>query len=238
VNELYFWIKENTASVINYVANEYWGSNLVIFILFVSCITLLFLNKEKIKRGQNMLAVYSVLLIVFVTLNPFILKPFGTIREAFVLLPMCSIIGCVTAVKSKDMRSKLKTNAVIIVLAVLIVLSGLVIRTDEWIESTNTYKVYDQGLATTQYILEDSNYEPVTVCYMLRTDEYYETDITVYEATRQYSGKIMAFAAVPGDGQSLEGVDYFVMSNEYDASGFDGYEPVFDAGYYTVLSRD
>lgn len=238
MNELYFWIKENTASVINYVANEYWGSNLVIFILFVSCITLLFLNKEKIKRGQNMLAVYSVLLIVFVTLNPFILKPFGTIREAFVLLPMCSIIGCVTAVKSKDMRSKLKTNAVIIVLAVLIVLSGLVIRTDEWIESTNTYKVYDQGLATTQYILEDSNYEPVTVCYMLRTDEYYETDITVYEATRQYSGKIMAFAAVPGDGQSLEGVDYFVMSNEYDASGFDGYEPVFDAGYYTVLSRD
>ena len=211
---------------------------IVIFILFISCITLLFLNKEKIKRGYRILAVYSVLLTAFVILNPFILKPFGTIREAFALLPMCSIIGCVIAVKSKDMRSSIKTNAVIIVLAVLIVLSGLAIRTDEWIGSTNTYKVYDQGLATTQYILEDSNYEPVTVCYMLRTDEYYETDITVYETTRQYSGKIMAFAAVPGDGQSLEGVDYFVMSNDYEASGFDGFEPVFDAGYYTVLGRN
>ena len=88
---VYDWIKANIVNVINFVAGEYWGNSLVIFILFVSCITLLFLNKDKIQRGYRILAAYSVLLIALVLLDPLALKFYEDTREAFALLPMCAM---------------------------------------------------------------------------------------------------------------------------------------------------
>ena len=235
---VYDWIKANIVNVINFVAGEYWGNSLVIFILFVSCITLLFLNKDKIKRGYGILAAYSVLLTALVLLDPLTLKFYEDTREAFALLPMCVIIACVVAVKSRDMAGKIKTNAVVVALAVLIVLAGLAIRTEDMVSAVNSYKVDDQGLIAARNILEDANYEPVTVCYILRTDEYHWTDVSAYEAASQYSGLINAYDSVPGENQAWEDADYIVINNaliEANAIDTNTYDTVINAGSYTVF---
>lgn len=237
---VYDWIKANIVNVVNFVAGEYWGRSLVIFILFVSCITLLFLNKDKIKRGYSILAAYSILLIVLVLLDPLTLKFYDDTREAFALLPMCVMIACVIAVKSKDLQGKVKTNAVIIALSILISLAGLAtnIQGEGLVDSVNSYKVDDQGLIAASSILEDSNYEPVTVCYILRTDEYHWTDVSAYEVASQYSGLINAYDSVPGEDQAWEEADYIVINNaliEADVIDVNSYVTVVNAGSYTVL---
>ncbi len=237
---VYDWIKANIVNVINFVAGEYWGNSLVIFILFVSCITLLFLNKDKIKRGYAILAAYSILLIVLVLLNPLTLRYYDDTREAFALLPMCVIIACVVAVKSRDLQGKVKINAAVIALALIISLVGLAtnIEGEGLVDSLNSYKVDDQGLITAQTILEDSNYEPVTVCYILRTDEYHWTDVSAYEAASQYSGLINAYDSVPGEDSTWEEADYIVVNNaliEVNAIDVNNYVTVVNAGSYTVL---
>lgn len=237
---VYDWIKANIVNVINFVAGEYWGNSLVIFILFVSCITLLFLNKDKIQRGYHILAAYSVLLIALVLLDPLALKFYEDTREAFALLPMCVIIACVVAVKSRDMAGKIKTNAVVVALAVLIVLAGLAIRTEDMVSAVNNYKVDDQGRLTAQYVLEASGNEPATVCYILREGDKYWTDVSTYEAALQYSGIIRTTSAGLNDSTDWEGSDYIVISNdltELDGVRIDGYEAVINAGSYTVLGR-
>ena len=240
MNDVYYWIQDNITGIINYVANDYWGNSLVIFILFVSCITLLFLNKDKMQRGYGILAVYSVLLIVLVVLNPFALKKNGNIREAFSLLPMCLIISFVIVEKSRDIVSKVKLNAVMIGLAILIVLAGLAIRTEEMVSPNSSCKVYDQGVKAAQIILEDSNNGSVTVCYVLSDGDNRGTDINAYESMLQYSGQIRTFTSNIGEYGLWEVSDYLVLNNELIESGqvaLDGYEIIGDAGYYSVLGR-
>ena len=235
---VYDWIKVNIANVINSVAGEYWGRSLVIYILFVSCITLLFLNQNKIKRGYSILAVYAMLLIALVLLDPIALKVYDDTRESFALLPMNVIIACVIAVKSRELQGKNKINVVLIALALLVSLAGLATNMEGLVDSVNAYKADDQGLIAAQSILEDSNYKPVTVCYILRTDEYHWTDVSAYEVASQYSGLINAYDSAPGDDQTWEDADYIVINNvliEANAIDVNNYDTVVNAGSYTVL---
>ena len=181
-----------------------------------------------------------MLLIVLMLLNPLPLRFYKDTRDAFALLPMCVIIACVIAAKSKDITGKIKQNAVVIGLAILIVLTGLAIREENMVDSINPYKVDDQGLITAQYILEDSGYKPVTVCYILRSDEYHWTDVTAFEAAKQYSGLINGVEAVPGEDQTWAEADYIVLNNALIEAGVvdvNSYDTVMNAGSYTVLGR-
>ncbi len=239
MNAVYDWVRNNIANVINTVSGEYWGSSLVILILFISSVTLLFLNKDKIKRGFSILAVYSMLLIALILLNPLPLEIYPNIREAFVLLPMFVLISCVIAVKSKDITGNVKSNAVIAGVAFFVVLAGIAMQTDQMVGTINDYKVDDQGLVTAQCILEDSSYEPVTVCYIIRENENQGADVSAYQAAVQYSGLIRAFDAWPAESPKWEETDYIVINDELIGSvDINGFEEILDTGYYTVFARN
>lgn len=236
----YEWIQTNIVSVINDAIEEYGGNKLVFFVMLVSCIALLFLNKDLMKRANNMLAVYSTLLIVLVLLNPLLITLFDGIKEAFVLLPMCTIIACVITSKSFALPKRLKTNAVLVSLSILIVVVGLVIKDDEYVDSINLYKTDDQGILVAKCICEDSGNKPVTASYILRDGEQQGADISASEAVKQYSGLIDS-TAVPIYEVNEEIVsDYLVLHNEIaDVGSIDktNYKVICDTGCYTVLVR-
>lgn len=238
MSAVYEWVRDNVVNAFNFVSGEYWSNNFVVYVLFIACLTLLFLGKGKIKRGYDSLAVYSVLLIALFLLNPLALRIYGDIREAFVLLPMGVMISCVISSKSTELVSKAKKTAVIISLTALIIIAGLVMRTEDMVSSVNFYKVDDQGIITAQYILDDCADKPVTACYVLRDDENHGADVSAYEAAVQYSGKIFAVNAAPADEQIWNEADYIVISNDLlGAMNITGFDTVADAGSYTVLSK-
>lgn len=240
MSAVFEWIQANIVNVINFVAFEYWSNNMIIFVLLTACITLLFINKSYIKRGCSIFAVYSVLLIALVLLNPLVLKIYGDIREAYVLLPMGAIISVTLASKSVNIASKIKSNLLIIGLALLVIFTGLVTKTEDMVDSVNSYKVDDQGIIAAQYILEDSDYEPVTVCFVISDGETHGADISAYEAAVQFSGLINAIDAGPGDEQIWEGYDYLVINNDLEyvsRVNTSGYEALRDSGCYTILGR-
>ncbi len=236
----YEWVQTNIVSVINGAIEEYGGNKLVFFVTLVSCITLLFLNKELMKRANNMFAVYSTLLIVLVLLNPLFITFFDGIKEAFVLLPMCTIIACVITSKSFALPKRLKTNAVLVSLSILIVVVGLFIKDDEYVDSINLYKTDDQGILVAKCICEDSGNKPVTVSYILRDGEQQGADISASEAAKQYSGLIDT-DVVPIYNVNEEIVsDYLVLNNEIaDAGSIDkaNYKIIYDTGFYTVWGK-
>lgn len=236
----YEWVQTNIVSVINGAIEEYGGNKLVFFVTLVSCITMLFLNKELMKRANNMLALYSALLIVLVLLNPLFLTCVDGIKEAFALLPMSIIIACVITSKSFTLPNRLKTNAVLISLSILIVVIGLVIKEDDYVDSINLYKTDDQGILVAQCICEDSGNKPVTVCYILRDGEQQGTDISASEAAQQYSGLIDTEVVPIYDANEEIVSDYLVLHNEIaDAGSIDkaNYIIIYDTGFYTVWGK-
>ena len=234
----YEWIQTNIVSVINNAIIEYGGGNLFFTVLFVSCFTLLILNKDRIKRGHSLLAVYSAVLILLVLLNPIILTRFDLIKELFAALPAGVIIALVIASKTTDMSGKMKQNLIAFGLAVLIALVGLTIKEPFFSNPVNLYKVDDQGVYLARYILEDAGGEPVTVCYILRGGDHTGIDMSAYDVAEQYSGKIRAEAVIFSDAVETGGPDYLVINNEIigaDSIDKTGYELVYDTGYYSVF---
>ena len=235
----YEWVQNNIISVINSAIEEYGGNKLVFFVLLVSCITLLFLNKELMKRANNMLAIYSALLISLVLLNPLLLTCVDGIKEAFVLLPMCTIIACVLTFQGFTLPNMRKTNVVLISLSILIVVVGVVNKNDEYVDSINLYKTDDQGILIAQCICEDSGNKPVTVCYILRDGEQQGADISASEAAKQYSGLIDTNAVPIYEATEDVSSDYLVLHNEIAESGCidkTNFRIIYDTGYYTIFS--
>ncbi len=240
MNSVYEWVQTNIVEVINGALEEYGCNKLVFFIMLVSCITLLFINKELMKRANNILAVYSVLLLVLVLLNPLFLICFDGIFELFALLPMCTIIACVIASRSFNLTNRIKTNALLISLSIIIIVAGFVIKDDEYVDSINLYKTDDQGILVAQYICENAGGKPVTVSYILRDGEQQGADISASEAVKQYSGLLYTDAIPIYDANEEIVSDYLVLHDEIaDAGSIDktGYTVVLDTGYYTVLAK-
>lgn len=236
----YEWIQTNVVSVINSAITEYGGDHLVFFVMLVSCTTLLFLNKEHMKRANNMLAVYSIALIAFVLLNPLFLTRVDGIKEAFALLPMCMIIACIIAYKGLILPNKLMTNTIFVGLSMLIMVVGLVIKDDEYVDSINKFKTDDQGILVAQCICEDSGYKPVTVSFILRDGEQQGTDISASDAVKQYSGLIDTDSVPIYEATEEIVSDYLVLNNEIaDAGSIDksGYTIIEDTGCYTVWGK-
>lgn len=240
MNSVYEWVQTNIVEVINGALQEYGCNKLVFFVMLVSCITLLYINKDLMKRANNILAVYSVLLLVLVLLNPLFLICFDGIYELFALLPMCTIIACVVTTSAFNLKNKLKTNAAIILLSLLIVVGGFVIKDDEYVDSINIYKTDDQGILVAKCICNDSGNKPVTVSYILRDGEQQGADISASEAVKQYSGLINTDAIPIYEVNEDIVSDYLVLHDEIvDAGSIDktGYTVVLDTGCYTVLSK-
>lgn len=234
------WIQTNIVSVINNAIIEYGGGNLFFTVLFVSCFTLLILNKDRIKRGHSLLAVYSAVLVLLVLLNPFILTHWDLIKESFVMLPAGVIIALLIASNTTDMPGKLKSNLIAFGLAVLIAVSGLMIKDSFFTNPINLYKVDDQGVYLARYILEDAGDKPVTVCYILRGGDYTVIDMSTYDVAEQYSGKIRTEAVIFSDAVETGDPDYLVINNEIigaDSIDKTGYKLVYDTGYYSVFGE-
>ncbi len=240
MNAVYEWVQTNIVAVINGALEEYGCNKLVFFIMLVSCITLLFLNKEFMKRANNLLAAYSAMLLAFVLLNPLLLTRIDGIKEALALLPMCMIIAFVITSKGFVLPNALKTNTIFIALPILIVVVGLVIKDDEYVDSINIFKTDDQGILVAQCICEDSGYKPVTVSFILRDGEQQGTDISASDAVKQYSGLIDTVAIPIYEATEEVVSDYLVLNNEIaDAGSIDksGYTIIEDTGCYTVWGK-
>lgn len=238
MNIVFDWVRNNIINVINGAVSEYWGGSIFVLILFISCLTILILNKNKLTKVYNLLGIYSIMLLAIVLLNPIAIRLHDGFKEAFVLLPMGLVVSCVIAGSSQNQLGKSKATVILVLLAVLISLAGSSIERDNLVYAVNSYKVDDQGLITVQAILEDSNYEAATVCYVLRTDEYHWTDVAMCEVAEQYSGLINAYEAVPGENDLWEEADYIVINNaliEANVIDTNSYETVTNAGSYTVL---
>ena len=238
MNAVYDWIHKNISDVINEVASEYWGDHIVYLTVFFACLTLLFLNRETHKRGFRLTGAYSILLFVLVILNPLALRFYSGTKSAFALLPMCVISAYVITSKSKDVNSKIKRNAIMISLALLIILANPLLRITTYLSPINNYKLDDQGLIIANTILENADNKPVTVCYLIREGE--DDDISVYETAEQYTGLLATQSVVINADTLYEPADYIVLCSSVigDSSYYlEGYTKVLDTGLYSVYSQ-
>ena len=236
----YEWFQTNIVSILNSVVAEYSGDSLFFLVLFVSCISLLFLNKERMKLGLHLIIAYSALLLILVLLNPLVLTYYAGIKEAFVLLPAGMIIAYVITMKCADKTNRITAHITIILLTMLIAVIGFTYKEKVYIDAINLYKTDDQGIILADFIQKDFGEEAVSVCYILRDGEHQGDDISVSEAAIQYSGLIRAEAVPIYDLTTTGDADYLVISDEIADTGvadrFD-YVMIMDTGYYTVFVK-
>ena len=234
-------IPQDIVSVLNNAVTEYFGNSLSFLVLFVSCMTLLIINKDTMKRGHDLLAVDSVILWILFLFNSLFLNRFADTKEIFVLLPLGVIIAYVICKKCFNMSNRLKTNSVIIALTILILVASAVNKFNGFTNSVNIYKVDDQGVLLADFIDKDAGGEAVSVCFIFRGGEHLGDDVSAYEVAEQYSGFIKADAVQLSEVLiNPEDADYLVINNEIigaDVINKSGYELTYDTGYYSVFVR-
>lgn len=235
----YEWVQTNIISVINGAIAEYGGDDFILFVMLISCITLLFLNKEQMKRAYRLIALYSALLIAFVLLNPFVISRFEFLNEAVSVFPICVTIAYVTSTQTSIISNSIKRHSVILALTALLFVAGMIDKKDEFFNPVNAYKVDDQGIILADFIEEDSGGKPVTVYYILRGGEHLGDDISACGVAEQYSGFIRAESLqLSSNLIEIKDADYIVINNEIigaDCINKTGYILVFDSGYYSVF---
>ena len=234
------WLQTNIVAVISDAIIEYGGTSILFLVLIVSSITLLVLFKEQMEHGYKVYFAYAVLILLFVLFNPVILVHFEGVKEAFALFPMCSIVAYVVADKSKNTSNKLKSNAIILILALLVIWAGNHNSGDIYMRAINVYKTDDQGIILAQGISEHSEDTPVTACYILRDDEHQGDDISVCEAASQFSGKILAEYVPIYEMPDRVDADYLIAHNDIvDVIDIDSssYSVVLNTGVYTLLGK-
>lgn len=233
--------------MVSFLNENFWKDSSY-FLLVTLAVVFILVEKDIDKRGKRM-AIYSILVLVFVICNPKVakigLRFFGDDMWAYMriyyLLPVMTLIAYGGAefytkyVKRTDSRKKKLLCAVIICLTVI--MSGETYHSSMYREVTNIYKIDQNALEISDMINDDCDKKQVTIYAPSVTDIHY--------GIRQYAGNIVIAgdSATVADKEMLKNIvaekapDYIVITEESDLSDFimeDDFQWLGESGEYIV----
>ena len=236
--------------IVNFLNENFWKDSDYFLLLMLSVVFVL-VTKEGEKRGKR-LVIYTILVLVFVILNPIVarigLRFFGEDKYAYMriyyLVPLMTLIPYAGTefytlhVKRNDKRSKKMLYALI--LCITIVMCGKTYDSTMYRDATNIYKIDQNALEISDMINEDCNEAQVRIYAPSTTDIHY--------GIRQYAGNIIIAGdsmtiSTPSTLQEVIGgtdLDYIVLAQESNVNRYitqKGFEQLGESGEYIVYKK-
>lgn len=173
--------------LLRYLHNHYW-ENSSFLLMYIACLWILYVKREKWKTGYNVLFKYSLITLMGIIYNPLFLivvsngffQDFAAYFRIFYLLPIFTTMAYVV---SKIILENTKGKILPIIIICMIMITGQTFFEEEmYVQKENIYKVSQEVINISETIMEDSG-EKTQVVVQASLQDY------VY-GMRQYTAQI------------------------------------------------